>query len=94
MKKGKNLMDRPAILMPVSHRAGAASFGTRAAAGPPVPPSPARIPAVSGLNSSTLVILSAIAFAIPATLAGLFADEPSVHAPETPVVTGLRGSLP
>jgi hypothetical protein len=94
MKKGKTIKDRPAVSMPVSHRIDAPAFGKRAGNEQRASSPPARIPAARALNSSTVLIAAAVAFAIPATMFGLFADGSSVRAPETPAAIGLRGSLP
>jgi hypothetical protein len=93
MKQGLTLMDRAAVPMPVSHRIGASAFGTRADPWCTARPA-ARVPVTRGLNSFTVLIASAIAFAIPATVLGLVADAPDVKAPEPAAMIGLRGSLP
>jgi len=90
MKNGKNNDSRPIISMAVSHRIDTPAFGRRAAHGHGTPNGPAG----RALNSSTVLVAAAVAFAIPATLFGLFADESGVAAPEAPAAIGLRGSLP
>lgn len=76
--------------MPVSHRIDAATFGRRRGDGNGASSAVAARP----LNSSTVLIAAAVAFAIPATLFGLFADGSGLRASETPAAIGLRGSLP
>jgi hypothetical protein len=90
MKKTNTIDDRPAVLMPVSHRVGAPPFGKRGGREPPT----SSLPAPRALNSSTVLILTVAAFSIPATMFGLFADGSGAGAPVPPAVIGLRGSLP
>ncbi|MGD0634380.1 MAG: hypothetical protein ABSA13_08910 [Beijerinckiaceae bacterium] len=90
MKNDKIIDGRPAVSMPVSHRIDAPAFGRR----PGHEQGASSRPAARALNSSTVLVAAAVAFAIPATMFGLFSDGSSLSAPEPPAAIGLRGSLP